>query len=133
MSAYLGHRLNLLPKAQRVTTARSGKLHTNGESGAILIIDVSARVGGSISALKVYLKSPDGRTETNDIAIYSITGLAINAKGVYAFLVSPAGGDAAGWTAAPVAGVMPPEFEFEAVLAGGTDMTFSAWMMPVSC
>ncbi|MGA9771676.1 MAG: hypothetical protein WBV94_21780 [Blastocatellia bacterium] len=129
-NAYQGPRIPLIEKAQRTATVRGTLKRTNGESSAILLLDVTARASGSISAIKIYLKSPDGRRSPDtgvDIAIYSITGLTVNAKGVYAFLIAPGVAAASGWTAAPVDGVMPCEFEAEATLAGGSDMTFSLW------
>ena len=129
---YFGNKLNLLPKAQQTATARSNLIRTNGDSTAILILDVTARAAGSITDIKLYLKSLDGHTgAASDIAVYTFAALGIIAPGVYAFLISPQGGAAAGWTAAPIAGVVPPEFVAEVVLAGGSDLTFSLWAMLV--
>ena len=115
---YFGNKLNLLPKLQRTVTARSNLIRTNADPTAILILDMTARAAGSITDVKLYLKSPDGRTgAASDIAIATFAALGIIAPGIYAFLISPQGGAAAGWTAAPIAGVLPPEFVAEG--AGG--------------
>jgi hypothetical protein len=123
-----GSKKNILPNIARAAgSVRSGVKSQRGARGAIIIIDVSADGGGDITSLNIYLRSPQGRTTDHEIKIYSWAGLTISAVGVFAFLLSPEGGDAEDWTAAPIKGYLPPEFDVEVVVATNP-LTFSVDM-----
>lgn len=126
---YFGRALNLIPAVQHNTgtSVRSGIKYSQGNPTAILVLDVASRAAGQITAIKIYIHSPDGRSSSNEIAVYTFGSLTISSAGVYAFLISPNGGAAAGWTSTPIQGVMPPTFEAEVVYDNGTDMVFSLW------
>jgi hypothetical protein len=124
---YDGSKKNILANVARTVNTKSNVISQRGVRGAIFIIDVSADGGGDITALNIYLRSPQGRTADHEIKIYSWAGLSISAVGVFAFLLSPEGGDAEDWTAAPIKGYLPSEFVAEVVVANNP-LTFSVDM-----
>jgi hypothetical protein len=125
---YDGSKKNILPNLARpAATYKSEVTSQRGARGAIILVDVGADAGGDITALNIYLRSPQGRTTDHEIKIYSWAGLTISAVGVFAFLLSPEGGDAEDWTAAPIKGYLPPEFVVE-VVVGTNPLTFSVDM-----
>jgi hypothetical protein len=121
--SFEGSKKNILPNLARTANTKSEVMSQRGVRGAIFIIDVSVDGGGDITALNIYLRSPQGRTTDHEIKIYSWAGLTISAVGVFAFLLSPEGGDAEDWTAAPIKGYLPSEFVVEVVMTNG--LTFS--------
>lgn len=126
---YQGHRTNILPMGQRTATSNvSGSMNAEDVTGCIFVIDVKARVSGSITDLKVRIRATSGRNEgtaSDYIIVYTFAALAIAAKGVYAMIIYPGGtAGAAGWTKAPLDGPIPSEFQVEIVEAGGSDLTY---------
>ena len=125
---YDASKKNILANLARgAGSVKSEVITQRGVRGAIIIIDVSADGGGDITELNIYLRSPQGRTANHEKKIYSWAGLAISAVGVFAFLLSPEGGDAEDWTAAPIKGYLPSEFVVEVVVATNP-LTFSVDM-----
>jgi hypothetical protein len=124
---YEGRRKNIIPAGQKVATTRSGFQSFECKGAAIFVLDVPAVTAGSITDLNIYIKAPSGRDA--EIKVYAFTALAINAPGVYALPIFPNGGGAATWTKAPIQGCIPPEFDAEVVLAGGSNLKFQLDVM----